>query len=521
MRLLIVDDEKNIRDSIKDYIPWSELGIDFVDTAQNGKDALSQAQEKRPDILLTDVRMPKMDGIELAMRLKTLYPNCKIVFLSGYADKDYLKTAINLSAVDYIEKPVDMDEIKTAVLRAASLYDQEISHREEVMKIKNCLSESMPLIRQEIALQLVQSNYPAALMEEKLTDYSIRISESGWFTPLYALINWSADGMIQAAKKEELIRTFNEDIFCDHMLCGFDDGCNMVMIAGVKIGVNHKEFIDLIYREFVRNADRAYTFSIGAGHYVDELPMIPASFESAKRLTGMQFYSGTNRIFYEDDPKPFALDESVYSRFQDSLKNGRKDLSHEIVTQITDSALSCRDRNINHIKNIYFNLLLLLFEAARDREIIEPFGLDEKHYVWKEINRLVTIEALSKYLLSNIDEVYSSIEKRSGLGSRACGIIRYIQEHFQDNDLTLQSIAENVYLSQTYLCAFFKKATKKTLNQYITEVRIEKAKEFLKDDSVKIYEIANKVGFTDTNYFSSLFKKHVGCTPSEYKERGY
>ena len=113
-----------------------------------------------------------------------------------------------------------------------------------------------------------------------------------------------------------------------------------------------------------------------------------------------------------------------------------------------------------------------------------------------------------------------SCQSDQNLIPRIREIINYINDNYGNNRLSLQSISESIYLSQTYLCAFFKKATGKTLNQYITEVRIEKAKEMLRDTGIKVYEIAYRVGFTDTNYFSTLFKKHVGITPSEYKERG-
>lgn len=515
MHLLIVDDERNIRDSIRDYIPWSELGILSADAACNGKDALRRAKARRPDILLTDVRMPKMDGIKLADAVKEMYPGCKIIFLSGYADKEYLKSAINLNAIDYIEKPVDMDEIKTVVGRAVALHQQEIARRNEMIQIQNQLYESMPLIRQELAQLLVQDNCPATQKLIKLSHYSIRISESGWYTPLYVILNWR-ENTEQSPIKERLINACNEEYFHDKTLCGFDDACNLIIIAGIKISKPNHAFIRSLTN--ILGADAAYTYSVGLGRAVHELALIPSSFREAADLARMQFYMGTNRIFCEEKYSPVALDDALYAHFAEALKNGDHERANAIVEQITRDLMRGRDQDISHVRNIYFNLLMLLFERARDKELIDTFGSDEKCYVWKEIGRFVTISELSKYLTSNIKEV--TIEKKSGLSLRACRIMKYIDDHFSENDLTLQAIAENVYLSQTYLCAFFKKSTGKTLNQYLTEVRMEKAKELLRDNGIKIYEIAQLVGFTDTNYFSSLFKKHTGCTPSEYKEQG-
>ena len=155
LRLMIVDDEKTTRESLAKYIPWHTLNIGPVRTARNGIEALALAAQEPPEILLTDVRMPKMDGLELADRIQSLYPRCKVVFLSGYADKEYLLKAIRLQAVSYVEKPVVAAEVKEAVRRAASALERDQGQQREVDQLKRTCREAVSMAHEEVIRRLV------------------------------------------------------------------------------------------------------------------------------------------------------------------------------------------------------------------------------------------------------------------------------------------------------------------------------------------------------------------------------
>ena len=144
IKLLIVDDEKMTRDSLQEFIPWNELGIDIVAVAKNGIEALKIAKKLCPDIMLCDVRMPKMDGVKLAEEIRILFPSCRIIFLSAYADKEYLKAAINLKALRYIEKPISSKEIEEVVREAVSVHLEETRREAELKSLHESISGSIP-----------------------------------------------------------------------------------------------------------------------------------------------------------------------------------------------------------------------------------------------------------------------------------------------------------------------------------------------------------------------------------------
>lgn len=525
MHMLIVDDEANIRKSLNELIPWSELGIDSTDTAKNGVEGLEKAIKQAPDILLTDVRMPKMDGLKFAEQIRTMFPECKIIFLSGFADKEYLMKAIHLNAVNYVEKPVDIMEIREVVKRAVDMHREKKSRLFESHKLKSCIQDNLPCIRQDIALHLLQPDYPAEYAEQKLSDYAINIFNGQWCNVIYVIINWKAESgdSVRNSIKEKLLNRLNEAEYIDEVLAAFDNNNNLVMISGRKIISScDNKLVQRIKDLLISICGDVCTFSIGIGCPVRKLCNINSSLAGAKKAALMQFYYGTNQVLsaHSMSCRNYRHDKNLYKNFKTALRENNISQACKIIENLTREIMQIKETNINYIKNIYFNLLLLFFETARDIGLIDNIGSDEKNYVWLEIDRIATIMGLSRYIESNIREIYHANQDQNLINPRIREIINYINDNYGNNRLSLQSISESIYLSQTYLCAFFKKATGKTLNQYITEVRIEKAKEMLRDTGIKVYEIAYRVGFTDTNYFSTLFKKHVGITPSEYKERG-
>ena len=179
LRLLIVDDEKTTREALAEHIPWCELGIDIVRTARNGLEALEMIKQSKPDIILTDVRMPKMDGVELVKALRPLAQACKVIFLSGFADKEYLKSAIQYQALSYIEKPINIGEVVEVITKAVNLCREETKKQNALDKL---LREKRTIMRQEMARELAAGN--AEVLKTAFEDggLSLRFLPDGIFT---------------------------------------------------------------------------------------------------------------------------------------------------------------------------------------------------------------------------------------------------------------------------------------------------------------------------------------------------
>jgi two-component system response regulator YesN len=526
---------------LREVFSWEQLNITTVLIAKNGLEALELLKENRPDILLTDVRMPKMDGLELAEHIRRIYPDCKIIFLSGYADKDYLKKAIHLKAVNYIEKPINPDEIKAVIQETVALCLEEYQKNQQLLQLQNSLTERQSYLRQTLVLDLIQGSTDnttarIAQLTAKYTNTFPNLSSDYRYQVAYLTLHWEPglEPTLKEQSKETLLQLFSSSNpgFAPECLAGFDELGNLILIIPGKMGVDRfgaasgtAGFFDAmnLFRNILEKVRKIaadhFTAFIGIGTGPECIDQIPESYRTAVTAAAYQFYLGSNQIYSYNaiNDTPFQIERHQFNLFKEYLNKDNQEAAEELVGQLTNQALICRDRNIDRVKNIYFHLLMVVFEVALERELIDPFGKDEKSYFWQEIDGKRTLKELSEYVITSIRGIFSRLDEQDGASRKAYEIMRFIRENYADKELSIQTIGAHVYISPTYLCAFFKKTTGKTINEFITEVRIEKAKQLLKDSRIKLYEVATSVGFTDVNYFSTLFKRNVGYTPSEFR----
>lgn len=532
MKVMIVDDEKNTRESLRQFVPWAEVGVDQVVTARNGKDALVQIGETEPpDILLTDVRMPKMDGIQLAASLRDLHPECKIIFLSGYADKEYLMQAIHLGAIRYIEKPISIDEIKRIMLEAVSACRTDALAREEASRWRASLNESIPLVRQKLALELIKTHTDLDSLANKFDLAFISCTPDNIYLPVHARMNWKigTSAADKDAAKQSLLDLFSSNpgiAFFPDCLAGFDANEHLVLILikrGERAEDNDPKAMQSLLEQIMERSAGTYTVTLGIGEPVRELSQIPASWSQAAAASLRQFFLGTRRVIAGGtaDDCPFEPDRTALDLFCTHLANDRMNDALDVVrTQTADCGLD-RGGDPSVVKEWFLQLLLALSATARDRGADLPLLHLDNRELWRRVDEFVTLDELSEFIRDQVGALFAELEKRDSGNRSIYEIKSYIKENYSDPALTTHSIAVHANLSQTYLCAFFKKSTGQTLNAYMTEIRMEKAKDLLKENKLKLYEIAGHLGYTDANYFSTLFKKYTGFTPTQYKEKHY
>jgi len=512
LSVIIVDDEKTTRESLKDYVKWDFHGVDNVRTAKDGLDALEQARQVNPDILVTDVRMPKMDGITLATRIRELYPDCRIIFISGYSDKEYLKSAIHLKAVSYIEKPIDLEEVESVVGQAVSACLEDKQRRMAAERLKSSVTDSIPYIRQEIVLDLIKGNFGSAALTGKFNDLSAKIAGNSPFIAGSIKLNWKpgADDKIKSNTRHKILETFCDPLLFDQssIMAGISPEDTMALIISGRAvkSLNSSGLPQIILDRLNALSDGNFSVSIGIGPEVSAVSDLPQSWSQAYKALNKQFYSGSNKIYYcgANVSRRYVPDRNLYTDFQSLLKKDDMEGAVAFINNLTQSIRMAADQEIDHIKNIYFNLLVLIFEAARDRNLIDPVDENEKSYIWQEIVEIRSLSECSDYIISNLSAVFSKFDSTDIVSRKKYEIIKFIRENFGNKDLSIRMIADQVHFSQTYLCSFFKKSAGMTLNEYITDMRIEKAKELLQDGNIKLYEVALRIGFTDSNYFSTL-----------------
>ncbi|MHA7963947.1 response regulator [Paenibacillus sp. CAU 1782] len=530
MKLLIVEDESRTRELLRTYIPWEELGIGAVETARNGMLALEKAVEWRPDIIVCDVRMPKLNGIDFARQYREVDPQCKLIFLSGFSDKEYLKSAINLKALTYLEKPIILGEVRAAVESAVQMCGEENRKKAENVQLQAEIDRSLPFLRQEMVRKLITLPDSPHVEPALRSQDTFLLPANGPFTVIAANLYWNPVDHPEdpAPVHGWILDSINQEkqLLSLRAIAGFDSYNRLVMIVPGAYRSSYREGRDTI--EAVAGildniTGQNIELQIGVGEPVKTLLDIPAAYRLASLASSLQYYSNNETPMFSDSlggHDPLHTNWEEVRRLRDQLRRGEIQEAKETLRQWTAYARSRMDLDILRVKDTYFQFLLVIMEVSVQLGLAELSEDTEKRYMWKEIDSISSLDASERYVLTFLE----LLNERPG-GSDLPGsgkmrdIIHYINGHFHERGFTIKAIADHVQLSETYLCAFFKKQKGQTIKEFITETKMNKAKELLRDSKVKLFEIAMNLGFTDANYFTTFFKRCEGITPSEYRER--
>lgn len=527
IKLVIVDDEKATREGLRDYIPWKELGIGVVEDANDGVNALELALRLKPDIMLCDVRMPRMNGIELATELREKLPDCKIIFLSAYSDKEYLKSAIHLKAVNYVEKPVNLEEVIGVVRETVELCMEERKKKETDTNIRSKLEESTVLVYDKLVTDLTSSHIKREEVLENIKFLKIDFPVEGDYITGIVKFRWQD---LAAAEIQELMNSVLEGVdivLKAASLCfvqGFKDNEHLIIHMNLKEYGNQSRLKTLFIKikESINEViNKKGMFFIGVGKRSNEFWKCYESYQTAVLVMQKQFFLGYNNVeFYEDRPTAvYCFDESLKKQFVDFLKNDKKEAAIVLLKHIVDDIKRHDNTLVDQVKNIFFNLAICMLKVAEERAMWITDRNDREKYLWEVVSGASTLCDIEEYIINKIELMYELINQKEGKGNTVYDIVKFVNNNYFDENLSIKTIADHTYLTPTYLCLIFKNGTGKTINNHITEVRMEKAKEYLKDRRVKLYEVASKVGYTDANYFAKAFKKLIGLNPSEYRER--
>ncbi|WP_379155819.1 response regulator [Paenibacillus sp. sgz5001063] len=530
MRLLIVDDETRTRDLLRSHIDWESIGIDEVRTAHNGLKALDYIQDWKPEIILCDVRMPKMDGIEFAHQYRLIAPQGKIIFLSGYSDKEYLKSAIHLRALTYIEKPVNPLEVRSAVKAAVVLCQEEEKKYNVELQVQKDIDRSLPYLRQEMVRKLISNPASPHVGPAIHNQETFLLPMKGPYTVATANLYWKGlshpgDFSLQQNIILDLINQ-SQHFLSLQVIAGFNGQNQLVLILPGLFGKAYRDgrgTIEELFTELCQIVGDAIELRLGIGSSAGTLMEIPEAYNNAVRISAIQYYHDQNIIFCESIGPSESIDTNwdKVRRIRNHLRKGEIDAAKDTLKEWTRYARDCMDLDILRLKDTYFQFMLAITETAVQLNLMEQTEDTERRYVWKEIDGIPSLNALEQFVMNTINELFTAGQGEGKTANirKMQMIIRYIHANFHTSGFTIKAIADHVQFSETYLCAYFKKQQGQTIKEYITEVRINKAKEMLGDMSMKLFEITVQLGFTDAGYFTTFFKRYVGCTPSEYRER--
>jgi two-component system response regulator YesN len=528
MKLLIVDDEERTREMLCRHIAWGELGIHEVETARNGLIALELCRSFCPDIVLCDIRMPKMDGIEFAKRLREGDLSCKLLFMSGFSDKEYLMSAIRLNALDYIEKPINLDKVREAVREAVESRKHEVRKRLEERQLQDARDEGLLYLRQEMVRKLV--TVPGSLHVQKALESreTFLLPSEGPYTVIASSLYWQSTRYTEDPKlvQEALLRglNLNSTLASLQGICGFDSQQFLIFILPEAFGSSYREqrsVLEELYAEVVGIIGGNIRLSMGVGNSIKERMQVPHSYSTALDACSLHYYSEGSRLIFASElggNRELATDWDMVRSLRRLLKQEELEAARNLIVNWTKQARAARDLDIVRLKDSYFQFLLVILDVAVQLGFTDTDEDTERRYIWKEIDHVPDLASMEEYILSFLD-LFLLPPEPEGSSAKMREILQYIHKRFHEKGFAIHDIANHVGLNETYLCSLFKKQRGSTIKEYISSLRVEKAKELLLDKELKLYEVADRTGIADANYFTTFFKKYAGCTPSEYRER--
>lgn len=512
MKLLIVDDEQLTREGLIASIDWEHLGISRILQAGDGVNGLRIAREEKPEIILCDVRMPRMDGIHMVERLEEFLPDSAVVFMSGYSDKEYLKAAIKLKAVNYVEKPLDPREIREAVLEAKERFTQKLrTRRNEAFRSVGTASV--------LALALTrpykeQRDAIAGLTEE----LGLRPASGTAFTTYLAELETEADAGDMESLRERLEQFLGRQRL--QMLHAFKhDRYQVFHIYGA---APSKAVLDGIDRYLAEQYGVFGVFFIARGETVLGISRAYQSYTSAVTLMQSSFFFDCGQVLtpgMEARERVRELPADAAAAFSRTLLDKEPAACKELLDQIFSAFYQRRDVFPHQAKDLYYKLFMALQESRQKLKLPQDAVVGAPQSIMEYLERCFTLEDLHRTLTSGADSLFQAAVSRPKEDPTALLIKDFISRNYSDETLSVREISEHVHLSASYVCTYFKNETGQTLNQYLTAYRIEKAKQLLSDPRYQIADISSKVGYSNGNYFGKSFKKLVGLSPSEYRER--
>ncbi len=540
IKVFLVEDEFIVREGIKNNIDWDKYGYEFCGEASDGELAFPMISKEKPDIVITDIRMPFMDGLELSRLIKKEFPQIKIIILSGHEEFEYAKTAIQIGIEEYLLKPINGDELLQAVNHVAEKIKEE---RENSLIGNHDLNDVLELkvnAKRELFNDLIAGETALSEMLERGKGLELDLMAE-CYNILMLKIQRPQNGESYSKRIEEIyerIEAYAEEQRED-MIC-FDrapEGKSILFKGEDEGDVDRKieSFTEFFVKLIAGYEDVSY-FG-GVGQSVMRLREFNRSYEAASHAFAYRFLVDGNRILcMQDIEKKDQLNAAGSNclvgsvdtgnldkrKIEGFLRGGEIDEIRFFVTEYIRNTGEAGNSSMIFrqyiIMDMFFAATHFLgqLDAEYAKELQEPFSSPEQ--MQDTISRLDTTIDYIVSLFQRVMEVRDRqvTEHNSDVVEMAK---RYIQDTFSDEDITLNSVASFVNVSPNHMSAMFSQKTGQTFVKYLTDVRMNRAKELLKCTNMRSNEISEEVGYKDPHYFSHLFKKNVGCTPLQYRER--
>lgn len=525
-KILLVDDEEEVRTSIMKKIDWEKVGFTVIGDAENGRDALDKIESLEPDVVMTDIRMPYMDGLALAEEIRKTRPSTKIIFFSGYDDFEYAKQAISLRITEYILKPVNAEEMMEILERVRGILDEEIEHLRGEAVLQERFSKNLSILRENFLGNLVKGYVQFNQIPLYIVEYKLPILErKGWVVIKLDAGNisktaspWKEDGLLNIS-----IRKLLEDKLAEWgEFAIFQRPSGVCAIIAVEQDGQLQSLLSLL-NDIARESRRIlqHPIAIGMGKRVTSLEDMESSYNGAREAVSYEHMVGD--VIYIEDVEPnkgeiLRFDEKMEASLNYVLQFGDEE---SIITCVENIAqkLGGIGAECSGIQTFVIGILNVILRVVQKYEL-------EEHLIFGEYGDYNGILSRVKTKADLLDWLQPVCFSLSGcLNTERMGTTRelirkaqrYIAENYANSELSLEMLCGHLHMSTPYFSTIFKREVGESYSSYLTGVRLEHAVELLQQTDDKTYVIAAKVGYDEANYFSYVFKKRYGMSPNKFR----
>jgi two-component system response regulator YesN len=538
LSVLIVDDEFEIREGLRKRVPWDDYGIGEVLVADDGDTALRIAQERRPDLIVTDIKMNRMSGLEFLSFLKPSEDyNWKAVLISGYDDFELVKQAMQLGAMDYILKPINTGELERIVRKATDLIAREYLDKHKQTQIFDQVQFAAPKLREELLREMIEHEYDP--YRETRISHRLQALMLDWMMamPLLLMVAEVDDLKAIASQKglegeKELVlfgignvvsQTLAEEY--PHPFALFSDsGQRWVAVLGCPKPEQVESVRSLAQVCLQRiNEYVKVGASIGLGLTPRELNHLHKQYEESCQLLEQKALYGGNRLYTEsaceEDGERNGLSIREPGEAVDLIKYGSDEEISASMDGFVDMVKGWDLGSLRDVQQHIFQWLMGVYRGASAAGWPDRKWERNPIALWERLEQYDNLESLKEQVEACLLAIAADFRKLTASPSQIVQEAeKMIRTRYADS-LSLQAVAEEVHVTPVWLSKLFKKEKGRTFLEFLTETRMARAKEMLGDVKYKIYQISYQVGYKDPVHFTKLFKKQLGVTPKEYRRQ--
>lgn len=524
--LLIADDEPIIRKGIRRIIDWESLGFTRIFMAEDGQEALDIIRNNKVDLVLTDIVMPFMNGLELSEILCKEYPEIHVVILTGHEDFEYAKQSMDFGVKNYILKPVGAETLYNKMKKICHTLYAENEQKEYISLMKRQLQQSLPAFREQMLNRIVCiENGNVSQYLEQASGLGLNF-ETGPF--IVAIIELE---MINVAAEDYALYTFGarniamESIGKDHFIFEDTNGKMVILFRCSFVG---EAFHDIVYqtlcviqKAIIHNLKVESTCGIGSE--VKSAEKLYDSYTNAKKAVECKYTLGSNNVYNITDmhylEKTFYYPVNEMKVLLNAVKFKEKEDIHKAVMELVNNQFVYRKISAVNLRMIYMEAVISLLREISDVKEVSENIWNHGFDIIRNIELTGMQNVMMEKLLAFACEVKEEIEKiQENSTIQIIGNVKgYVMENYKDPNISLSTAAKYAGVSTGYLSGLFKKEVGTNFIKYLTDLRMEESMKLLRTTDLKTYEIAFETGFSNPHYFSISFKKYTGMSPSDFR----